>query len=322
MDIAILAIPGLGATEPHKLYALALLFGVGCIFAGTMLYYLQRKTKMFIVITGIPTSFCVLSVTGSILGFLSGVVTDFKPSAPVMIASLTTLGIVNFHNNEQGQNVILQIQQYAGRWAIRGIVTVVFTKDDVGPYALLRKSATLMEVRSVQNLDWAMAKRTSLCRRPDTENVDSVVHVVGGRTAYLNKVSRAEEMLQAAKDLFTKITTISCCNRWLLDKTFLSQVLHNSLHLPIKSAGELSEWIPGTYICRGHANLQVPPLSERSTSVLVCLLYITKTTCYALNVILLSCCIEPDELIDMINRPFQMSLLYHFSCRCLCGSRC
>jgi hypothetical protein len=46
-----------------------------------------------------------------------------------------------------------------------------------------------------------MSKRTLLCRRPDAENVDSVVHVVGGRQSYLNKVSRAEEMLQAAEDL-------------------------------------------------------------------------------------------------------------------------
>jgi hypothetical protein len=34
------------------------------------------------------------SVTGSILGFLSGVATDFKPSAPLMISSLATLGVV------------------------------------------------------------------------------------------------------------------------------------------------------------------------------------------------------------------------------------
>ncbi|KAG1736996.1 hypothetical protein EDB19DRAFT_1989251 [Suillus lakei] len=109
--------------------------------------------------------------------------------------------IQNFHNNDQGRNLLLQIQQYAERWAIRGIVTVVFTTDDVWPYTLLRKAATLMEVRSVQDLDWEMSKRTLLCRRPDAENVDSVVHVVGGRQSYLNKVSRAEEMLQAAEDL-------------------------------------------------------------------------------------------------------------------------
>ncbi|KAG1779681.1 hypothetical protein EV702DRAFT_1195054 [Suillus placidus] len=109
MDIAILAIPGLGTTETSQiLCSCSLLFGVGCIFAGTIVqhfaewmrsmdfasYYLRQKTKMFIVITGIPTSFCVLSVTGSILGFFSGVVTDFKPSAPLMIMSFVTLGVV------------------------------------------------------------------------------------------------------------------------------------------------------------------------------------------------------------------------------------
>ncbi|KAG2053006.1 hypothetical protein BDR06DRAFT_1009118 [Suillus hirtellus] len=109
MDIAILVIPGLGATETSQtLCSCSLFLGVGCIFAGMMVqhfgermrsmdfasYYLRQKMKMFIIITGIQTSFCVLSVTGSILRFLSGVATDFKPSAPLMIATLTTLGIV------------------------------------------------------------------------------------------------------------------------------------------------------------------------------------------------------------------------------------
>ncbi|KAG2029662.1 hypothetical protein BDR03DRAFT_987621 [Suillus americanus] len=113
MDIAILAIPGLGTTETSQtLCSCSFLFGVGCIFAGMMVqhfgermrsmdfvsYYLRQKMKMFIVITGIPTTFFVLritgSVTGSILGFLSGVATDFKPSAPIMAATLIMLGVV------------------------------------------------------------------------------------------------------------------------------------------------------------------------------------------------------------------------------------
>ncbi|KAG0697745.1 hypothetical protein DFH29DRAFT_878492 [Suillus ampliporus] len=110
--------------------------------------------------------------------------------------------IQNFYNDDQGRNLLLQIQQYAERWALRGsIVTVVFTTDDIWPYTLLRKAATLMDVRSVQDLDWEMSKRTLLRRRPDAGNVNSVVHVVGGRQSYLNKVSRAEEMLQAAEEL-------------------------------------------------------------------------------------------------------------------------
>jgi hypothetical protein len=93
MDIAILAIPGLGTTKTSQiLCSCSILLGVGCIFANTVVqhfgtrmrsmdfavrfalsfckpiltlptsqaYYLRRKTKIFIVITGIPTSFCVL----------------------------------------------------------------------------------------------------------------------------------------------------------------------------------------------------------------------------------------------------------------------
>ncbi|KAG1742684.1 uncharacterized protein EDB91DRAFT_1127505 [Suillus paluster] len=95
-----------------------------------------------------------------------------------------------------GRNVLLQIQQHAERWALKGSVFVPHTsphfRDDIWPYTLLRKGATLMEVRSVQDLDWEIQ---------DAGNVDSVVQVVGGRLSYLNKVSRAEEMLQAADEL-------------------------------------------------------------------------------------------------------------------------
>ncbi|KAG2155194.1 uncharacterized protein EDB93DRAFT_1101784 [Suillus bovinus] len=50
LDIAILAVPGLGTT----------------------VYYLQKRMAMLVVITSILTSFCVLSMTSSILGFFAG----------------------------------------------------------------------------------------------------------------------------------------------------------------------------------------------------------------------------------------------------------
>ncbi|KAG2352865.1 hypothetical protein BDR07DRAFT_1383805 [Suillus spraguei] len=98
LDIAILAIPGLGVTMASQtLCSCSLLFGVGCIFAGTMVYYLQKRTALLVVITSIPTSFCVLSVINSILGFFAGVVSNFRPSTPLMIACFTTLGVVDKH---------------------------------------------------------------------------------------------------------------------------------------------------------------------------------------------------------------------------------
>ncbi|KAG1804460.1 hypothetical protein EV424DRAFT_1580462, partial [Suillus variegatus] len=108
--------------------------------------------------------------------------------------------IQNFQNDDQGRNLLLQIQQYAERWAIRG--SVLMTHTSAIFLNLFRHChCCIHHVRSVQDLDWEMSKRTLLCRRPDAENVNSVVHVVGGRQSYLNKVSRAEEMLQAAEDL-------------------------------------------------------------------------------------------------------------------------
>ncbi|KAG2067008.1 hypothetical protein BDR04DRAFT_1028764 [Suillus decipiens] len=108
--------------------------------------------------------------------------------------------IQNFHNNDQGRNLLLQIQQYAERWAIRGNVLMPYNSASFSNSSR-HCHCCIHHVRSVQDLDWEMSKRTLLCRRPDAENVDDVVHVVGGRQSYLNKVSRAEGMLQAADDL-------------------------------------------------------------------------------------------------------------------------
>ncbi|KIK34657.1 hypothetical protein CY34DRAFT_17569 [Suillus luteus UH-Slu-Lm8-n1] len=109
LDIAILAVPGLGTTvTAQTLCSCSLLLGVGCIFTGTMvqhfgermksidfaIYYLQKRTAMLVIITSIPTSFCVLSVTDSIFGFFAGVASDFKPSTSLMIACFATLGVV------------------------------------------------------------------------------------------------------------------------------------------------------------------------------------------------------------------------------------
>ncbi|KAG2124921.1 hypothetical protein BD769DRAFT_1388579 [Suillus cothurnatus] len=94
MDITILAIPDLGM----MVYLCG--HNGAALWQENESYYLQQKIKMFIVIMGVMTSFCVLritgSVTGSILGFLSGVATDFKPSAPLMIVSLTMLSVVQY----------------------------------------------------------------------------------------------------------------------------------------------------------------------------------------------------------------------------------
>ncbi|KAG1893337.1 uncharacterized protein F5891DRAFT_1196569 [Suillus fuscotomentosus] len=109
MDIAIFTIPGLGAsTTAQTLCSCSLLVGVGCIFAGTMVqrfgermgslefagYYLRKRRMMLVVITSIPTFFCVLSVIGAMLGFLAGIFANFKPSTFLVVSNFVMLSVV------------------------------------------------------------------------------------------------------------------------------------------------------------------------------------------------------------------------------------
>lgn len=64
MDIAILAIPGLGATETSQiLCSCSLLFGVGCIFAGTIVQHFGERMRSMDFAVRFTPSFCNLSLT-------------------------------------------------------------------------------------------------------------------------------------------------------------------------------------------------------------------------------------------------------------------
>jgi len=52
-----------------------------------------------------------------------------------------------FKNDDNGRNMILQLQQRAETWAASGILTLVFSSDDFWPFHVLRKSASRMQVR-------------------------------------------------------------------------------------------------------------------------------------------------------------------------------
>ncbi|KAG5647094.1 hypothetical protein DXG03_001464 [Asterophora parasitica] len=58
-----------------------------------------------------------------------------------------------FKNDDEGRNMILQLQQKAESWAASGILTVVFTSDDFWPFHIMRKTASRMNVLSVYDLD-------------------------------------------------------------------------------------------------------------------------------------------------------------------------
>ncbi|TFK51099.1 hypothetical protein OE88DRAFT_1630656 [Heliocybe sulcata] len=113
-----------------------------------------------------------------------------------------------FHNDEDGQNMLLLLQQHAESWAASGILTVVFTSDDFWPYQVLRKSGSRMQVLSIYDLENRDATRASCKMRTDAkqppqdeEIVRRAIHMTGGRLSYLNKVSRARDMITAAEHM-------------------------------------------------------------------------------------------------------------------------
>ncbi|KAF8911485.1 hypothetical protein CPB84DRAFT_920164 [Gymnopilus junonius] len=113
-----------------------------------------------------------------------------------------------FENDDEGRNMLLQLQQKAEAWAASGILTMVFTSDDFWPFHVMRKNSSRMHVISVYDLNNQEALQAASRMRynagrstADPEDLSSAVSYVGGRLAYLNKVSKAKDMVGMAKHL-------------------------------------------------------------------------------------------------------------------------
>ncbi|KAL0955764.1 hypothetical protein HGRIS_001979 [Hohenbuehelia grisea] len=114
-----------------------------------------------------------------------------------------------FQNDEEGRNMLLQLQQRAEAWAASGIMTMVFSSDDFWPFYVMRKSASRMHVLSIYDLDHGEA-HTALRRMrlnakgklESPEEIKSAIELVGGRLSYLNRISKTHrEMTDMAKNL-------------------------------------------------------------------------------------------------------------------------
>lgn len=113
-----------------------------------------------------------------------------------------------FPNDEEGKNLILQLQQKAEAWAASGILTVVFTSDDFWPFHVMRKSASRMHVLSVEDLPYSEAfQALSAARlksgRPPVgrEELNETLELVGGRLSFITKAAKARDMTAMAKHL-------------------------------------------------------------------------------------------------------------------------
>ncbi|KAG1796341.1 uncharacterized protein HD556DRAFT_1307077 [Suillus plorans] len=96
LDVAILAVPGLGATTTAQtLCSCSFLLGVGCLLSAKEGGDASGNNKHTDLLLRIEvTHRIIVSVTSSILGFLTGITIDFRPSAPSVIACFATLAVV------------------------------------------------------------------------------------------------------------------------------------------------------------------------------------------------------------------------------------
>lgn len=113
-----------------------------------------------------------------------------------------------FKNDDEGRNMLLQLQQRAESWAASGIMTMVFTMDDFWPFYVMRKSGSRMHVTPIFDLDTKEALNALTRMRLDVkhkvesaEEIKDAVSVVGGRLSYLNILARSRNINEAAQRL-------------------------------------------------------------------------------------------------------------------------
>ncbi|KAH9988026.1 hypothetical protein BJV77DRAFT_1061486 [Russula vinacea] len=129
-----------------------------------------------------------------------------------------------FNNDDSGREMLLQLQQRAESWAASGILTLVMSSDDLWPYTVLRKNASRMNVLTVYDL--TSEEALGACRRirhytslpiPLEENLTQAISILGGRLAYLNRVSRAFDIVEMARHM------LAVEKGWLLGRIGLIQ---------------------------------------------------------------------------------------------------
>lgn len=116
-------------------------------------------------------------------------------------------------NNDEGIDLIRQIQSRAESWASSKIATLVFTSDDFWVYRELKKLGSRMQIISITDLSEPDAKRMFADmfqkRHPKVlplseDEIDYVYDIAGGRTSILNLISRQTDVKTAADNLLDR----------------------------------------------------------------------------------------------------------------------
>lgn len=186
----------------------------------------------------------------------------------------------HFKNDDEGRNMLLQLQQKAEAWAASGIVTMVFTSDDFWPIHVMRMMASRMTVKSISNLTNNEASKAVSHMRsyskhgPATEEeIDEVVTMVGGRLSYLNQVAKAKDMVSKAKHLLavekgwllSQIGLIPDCDDDVMDEQKWSScswlLLQEFVKLRQQQEKERKEAIEAGTVDPGDSELPLPTIA-------------------------------------------------------------
>ncbi|KAF8162361.1 hypothetical protein BJ912DRAFT_1035242 [Pholiota molesta] len=128
-----------------------------------------------------------------------------------------------FQNNDEGRNMLLQLQQKAESWAAGGVLTVVFTSDDFWPFNVLSKNASRMHVLSIYDLKPQESLQTlkhirHLANRQPIapEEVEEAVSIVSKAK---DPVSMAKHLMNVEKGwLLSQIGLIPDCDDDVMDE--------------------------------------------------------------------------------------------------------
>ncbi|EIN06689.1 hypothetical protein PUNSTDRAFT_136530 [Punctularia strigosozonata HHB-11173 SS5] len=170
--------------------------------------------------------------------------------------------IHHFKNDDEGRNMLLQLQQRAEGWSASGTLTMVFSTDDFWPFHEMRKTASRMHVMYIPDLSnheaFHAARRMRLDARRSSvsdEEVRRVIGLVGGRLAYLSKVAKARDMEEYAQHmldvekgwLLSQIGLIPDCDDDVMDEQKWSScswlLLREFVRLRMQQEHELGEQI-------------------------------------------------------------------------------
>lgn len=111
-------------------------------------------------------------------------------------------------HDEDGRDLIELIQQRAEQWAAANLATVIINSDKYWVYERLKLHATRMEVTQVSDLPKDRAIRALKNYRmkywkestPDSV-LTEVYNKIGGRLTFLNRVAKAQDMVQKCDEI-------------------------------------------------------------------------------------------------------------------------